>query len=182
MKTLVCISGASGVNLGIKLLCNIPNNTEIFAIISKNAKNILNLENNILFDENKFTNITFLDNENLSECVSSGSFGIEKTIIAPCSINTLGKISSGICDTLITRAAAVAMKEKKQLILGVREMPLSPISLKQMAMLSSFGVIISPPTYANYANIKTLDDLENFLVGKWLDSLNFKHNLYKKWK
>ncbi|ASM36997.1 UbiX family flavin prenyltransferase [Campylobacter sputorum] len=182
MKVLVCISGASGVNLGIKLLLNLPNNLEIFAVISQNAKDILNIENNSVLDKSKFKNITFFDNKDLGAPVSSGSFGISKTIIAPCSINTLGKIASGISDNLITRSAAVAIKEKKQLILGVREMPLSYISLNQMAMLSSIGVMIAPPVYANYSDIKSLDDLENFFVGKWLDSLNFEHNLYKKWR
>lgn len=182
MKILVCISGASGVNLGIKLLLSMPKTLETFAILSKSAKNVLRLENGVVFHEKSFKNITFLDNENLAAPVSSGSFGIKKTIIAPCSINTLGKISSGISDTLITRAAAVAIKEQKQLILGIREMPLSHIILNQLSMLSSIGVSIAPPIYANYANIKTLDDLENFFVGKWLDIMDLEHNLYKKWE
>lgn len=71
-----------------------------------------------------------------------------------------------ISDNLITRSAAVAAKRKKQLILGVREMPLSYISLNQMAMLSSIGVMIAPPVYANYSDIKSLDDLENFFCWK----------------
>lgn len=182
MKILVCITGASGVNLGLKLLENLPLNTQNFAIITKNAKNVLELEVGAKFDEKVYKNVKFLDNDDLSACVSSGSFGIDKTIIAPCSINTLAKIASGLCDNLVIRSAAVCLKEHKKLILAVREMPLSTISLRQMAELSTLGAIISPPVYANYTNIKNLSDLENFIVGKWLDSLEISHFLYKRWE
>lgn len=123
----------------------------------------------------------FLDDENLAASVASGSFGVNATIIAPCSLNTLAKIKQGIADTLITRSAAVALKERKKLILCVREMPFSTLALKQMTKLSKMGVIIAPPVYAGYAGVQDLEDLRNFIIGKWLDLLEIKHNLYKKW-
>ena len=114
MKILVCISGASFASLGLDLLQNLSNtNHEIYAIISQNAKIVLQKEENIKFDKNEFKNAIFFDDDDLSASVASGSFGIEKTIIAPCSVNSLAKIANGICDTLITRAAAVALKEQK---------------------------------------------------------------------
>lgn len=123
----------------------------------------------------------FLDDENLAASVASGSFGINATIIAPCSLNTLAKIKHGFADTLITRGAAVALKERKKLILCVREMPFSTLALKQMTKLSKMGVIIAAPVYASYFKAQNLSDLRNFIIGKWLDLLEIPHDLYQKW-
>ncbi len=123
----------------------------------------------------------FLDDENLAASVASGSFGINATIIAPCSLNTLAKIKHGFADTLITRGAAVALKERKKLILCVREMPFSTLALKQMTKLSKMGTIIAAPVYASYFKAQNLSDLRNFIIGKWLDLLEIPHDLYQKW-
>lgn len=123
----------------------------------------------------------FLDDENLAASVASGSFGISATIIAPCSLNTLAKIKHGFADTLITRGAAVALKERKKLILCVREMPFSTLALKQMTKLSKMGAIIAAPVYASYFKAQNLSDLRNFIIGKWLDLLEIPHDLYQKW-
>ena len=117
----------------------------------------------------------------LAAAPSSGSFGIGATIIAPCSINTLAKIHAGFADTLITRAAAVALKERKRLILGVREMPFSTLALEHAAKLSAFGAVIAPPVLGYYSAQNSLEDMENFIIGKWLDLLGFKHQIYKRW-
>ena len=226
MKILVGLSGASGVELGFYLLNALEkyanSNDEIFAIVSKGAKNSFYAENRhceptksawqsiisqstnphlqnkkselktqnlnqndefIAFCKEKFTlqKTQFLDDENLAAGVASGSFGINATIIAPCSLNTLAKIKRGIADTLMTRSAAVALKERKKLILGVREMPFSTLALKQMAKLSKMGVIIAPPVLASYTNATNLDELRHFIIGKWLDLLEIPHDLYQKW-
>lgn len=123
----------------------------------------------------------FLNDENLAASVASGSFGINATIIAPCSLNTLAKIKHGFADTLITRGAAVALKERKKLILCVREMPFSTLALKQMTKLSKMGAIIAPPVYASYARVQNLSDLRKFIIGRWLDLLEIPHDLYQKW-
>ncbi len=123
----------------------------------------------------------FLDDENLAASVASGSFGINATIIAPCSLNTLAKIKHGFADTLITRGAAVALKERKKLILCVREMPFSTLALKQMTKLSKMGAIIAAPVYASYFKAQNLSDLRKFIIGKWLDLLEIPHDLYQKW-
>lgn len=121
------------------------------------------------------------DDSDLAAAPSSGSFGIDATILAPCSINTLAKIHAGFADTLITRAAAVALKERKRLILGVREMPFSTLALEHAAKLSAFGAVIAPPVLGYYSGQNSLEDMENFIIGKWLDLLGLEHQIYKRW-
>ncbi|MFC2572079.1 MAG: UbiX family flavin prenyltransferase [Campylobacter sp.] len=121
------------------------------------------------------------DDSGLAAAPSSGSFGINATIVAPCSINTLAKIYAGFADTLITRAAAVALKERKRLVLGVREMPFSTLALEHAAKLSALGAVIAPPVLGYYSGQNSLEDMENFIIGKWLDLLDIKHRIYQRW-
>lgn len=121
------------------------------------------------------------DDSDLAAAPSSGSFGIDATIVAPCSINTLAKIHAGFADTLITRAAAVALKERKRLVLGVREMPFSTLALEHAAKLSTLGAVIAPPVLGYYSAKSSLEDMENFIIGKWLDLLGLEHQIYKRW-
>lgn len=121
------------------------------------------------------------DDSDLAAAPSSGSFGIDANIVAPCSINTLAKIHAGFADTLITRAAAVALKERKRLVLGVREMPFSTLALEHAAKLSALGAVIAPPVLGYYSGQNSLEDMENFIIGKWLDLLDIKHRIYQRW-
>lgn len=121
------------------------------------------------------------DDSDLAAAPSSGSFGIDATIVVPCSINTLAKIHAGFADMLITRAAAVALKERKRLILGVREMPFSTLALEHAAKLSALGAVIAPPVFGYYSGQNSLEDMENFIIGKWLDLLGLEHQIYKRW-
>ena len=121
------------------------------------------------------------DDSDLAAAPSSGSFGACAVIVAPCSINTLAKVHAGFADTLITRAAAVALKERKRLVLGVREMPFSTLSLEHAAKLSALGAVIAPPVLGYYSGQSSLEDMENFIVGKWLDLLDIKHRIYQRW-
>ena len=97
-------------------------------------------------------------------------------------MNTLAKIACGISDNLITRCAAVMIKEQKKLILAPREIPFSPIALENMHKLSSLGIVIAPPVMAYYSEQQTLEDMENFVIGKWFDLLGIQNNLYKRWE
>ena len=121
------------------------------------------------------------DDSDLAAAPSSGSFGTHAAIVAPCSINTLAKIHAGFADTLITRAAAVALKERKRLVLGVREMPFSTLALEHAAKLSALGAVIAPPVFGYYSGQNSLEDMENFIIGKWLDLLGLEHQIYKRW-
>ncbi|MEA2017859.1 MAG: UbiX family flavin prenyltransferase [Campylobacterota bacterium] len=181
-KIVVAISGASGVQLGIKFLTLIPNDIEVYAIISSSAKHTLSLEidNNYKIPSNK-PNITILNDSDLGACVSSGSFQTDALIIVPCSMNTLAKCCVGISDTLITRVFGVMLKERRDIIIAPREMPYNTIQLENMAKLSSLGISIAPPALGYYSNQQTLDEMENFIIGKWFDLLNIQHNLFKRW-
>ncbi len=170
-KILVCISGASGASLGLKLYNMIPSNYERYLVVSKNAKIVLEKEENIFLDDD------------ISAAPASGSFGIDITFIVPTSMNTLAKIALGIADNLITRSALVAIKEKKKLILAPREMPFTQIHLKYMYELSTYpNIYIAPPIIAYYNNPKTLNDIEMFLIGKWFDLAGIKNNFFKRWE
>ena len=125
--------------------------------------------------------ITLCDDSDLDSPISSGSFGVSATLIIPCSANTLAKIACGISGTLITRAALVALKERKTLLLAPREMPLNAIMLQNMLSLSQMGAIIAPPMLSYYANSENLAEMEDFMCGKWLDSLGINHNLFHRW-
>ncbi|MDO2409673.1 UbiX family flavin prenyltransferase [Campylobacter magnus] len=146
-----------------------------------------NLGNSRISNENFLQIEEFLDEKidiqsNMWDAAASGSSGYEAMIIAPCSSNTLAKVAAGICDNLLLRAAAVMLKEQRKLIIAPREMPFSPLSIKHMNKLSGLGVMFAPPMIAHYSKPLSLNDAENFIIGKWLDCLNIKNNLFKRWK
>ncbi len=171
MKIVVGISGASGASLGLKFLHALPADIIKHLIVSEHANIVLEKEENTNFHQNT----------EIWASVASGSYGADAMIITPCSMNTLAKISCGIADNLITRAASVMIKERKILILAPREIPFSPIALENMHKLSMMGVIIAPPALAYYGEQTTLEDMENFMIGKWMDLMKIDNNLYKRW-
>ncbi len=168
MRIVVCVSGASGAGLGLKLYESVKREHEVSLVLSDSARKVLSLEEGY-------------DNSQIDAPPSSGSYGTDITLIAPCSMNTLAKIAHGIADNLVTRTAAVAIKERKPLLLAPREMPFSPIALENMLKLSNMGVIIAPPMLGYYSEQKNLEDMENFIIGRWLDLVGIKNDLYKRW-
>lgn len=180
LKIIVGITGASGTQLGFKFLSLIPKKIEVFAIVSKSAKKALKLEENKRYK--KLNNVTYLNDDNLAASVSSGSFKTDGYIIVPCSMNTLAKCAVGISDTLITRVFSVMLKEKRKIVIAPREMPLNTIQLENMTKLSHLNVSIAPPVLGYYSEQQTLQEMENFIIGKWFDLLNIEHNLYKRWE
>jgi len=180
LKIIVGISGASGTQLGFKFISLIPKDIELFVIVSKAAKKALKLEENKRYK--KLPNVTYLDDANLGASVSSGSFKTDGYIIVPCSMNTLAKCTVGISDTLITRVFSVMLKEKRDVVIAPREMPFNAIQLENMAKIASLGVAIAPPVLGYYSKQQTLEEMEQFIIGKWFDLLNIKHNLYTRWQ
>ena len=181
-KFILAITGASGVHLGLRLASFLPDDYEIFLVMSESAKVAFELENrdnNTKIPNNP--NITILNDNDISSCIASGSFGAHKMAIIPCSMNTLAKISVGISDTLITRAFSVMLKENKTILISPREMPFSQIALENMLKLSQMRVIIAPAISGYYSNQTTIEDMENFYIGKWLDLLGIDNDLYDRW-
>ncbi|MDD5051242.1 MAG: UbiX family flavin prenyltransferase [Sulfuricurvum sp.] len=171
MKIVVGISGASGAALGLKLVRALPSEIKKHLIVSDHASIVLEKEENL----------TLHKNDEIWASVASGSYGADAMIITPCSMNTLAKIACGIADNLITRAAAVMIKERRTLVLAPREIPFSPIALENMHKLSMIGVIIAPPVLAYYGDQVDLASMENFMIGKWFDLLGIQNDLYKRW-
>jgi len=172
-RIIIGISGASGTELGLAFYKALPSSVEKYIIVSDHAK--------VVF-EKEIHNTILLDDTNIGAITASGSFKCDAMAIIPCSMNTLAKITYGIADNLLTRTAAVMMKEKRTLLLAPREMPFSSIALENMLKLSQLGVHIAPPIAGYYANIVTLQDMENFWIGKWFDLLEIEHNLFTRWE
>lgn len=201
MKLVLGISGASGAEIGLKFLAKVVciEDIECFVVISEGAKNVLkheshiqSLESTLKTNANRLEStleilheykhrFRILDDLALHSNIASGSYQVDAMAIIPCSVNTLAKITYGLNDTLITRSALVCLKEHRKLLLAIREMPLHSIILQNMLTLSHLGVIISPPILGYYAKITTLESMEEFLIGKWLDSLGISHSLYHRW-
>lgn len=187
MKVVIGISGASGAHLGVRLAAQISLSHQSHIVLSDGASEVLARENGKNFNEileqtkHNPTNTTIYNDTDIGAAIASGSFGADAMIVAPCSINSLAKISNGIADTLLTRCAAVMLKERRKLALAVRETPLSPISLRQMSDLATLGVIVAPPILGYYSSPISLQDMENFIIGKWLDALGIENQMYKRW-
>ncbi len=186
-KCVIGISGASGVGLGLGFVAVLPSEFEVYLVLSKGAlecaKHELHLTKSAIIKRivESRNNIQIYDDSDLGAPISSGSFGTDMMAVIPTSMDTLAKIACGISDTLLTRCANVMIKEHKKLLLATREMPLSCIALENMQKLAHIGVIIAPPILGYYANIQTLQDMEMFLYGKWLDSLDVPNTLYTRW-
>lgn len=173
MKLVVVITGASGVELGKKFVDYLPEHIEAHIVVSDNALTVESFEHK---------RTTLHQNDNIAASVSSGSFRVDATAIIPCSMNTLAKVACGISDNLATRVAAVAIKERKTLLLAPRELPFSAIALENMQKLATLGVIIAPPVMGYYAPSTSLEEMERFIIGKWYDALGIENNLYERWK
>lgn len=179
MKTVVGITGASGVIYGIRLLEVLTG--EKYAVISENGWKVMGMETDCgKKDMEKLA--TLYRNDDFSSPLASGSFLFDTYVICPCSTSTLSKITAGISDNLITRLAAIALKEKRRIIVVVRETPLSTIALENLTRLSSYGAIILPAMPAFYPKPKTISAMVDFVVGKILDSAGIENDMFERWK
>ena len=126
--------------------------------------------------------ITIHPIQDVGSAIASGSYPVDAMIVIPCSMTTLAAIAVGLGDNVLRRAADVTLKEKRPLVLVPRESPLSELHLENLLKLSRLGATIVPPVPAWYIAPQTLEDVENFIVGKVLDVLRIDHQLYKRWK
>ena len=126
--------------------------------------------------------VTVYNDNDVGAAIASGSFLHDGMIVVPCSSNTLGAIAAGIGDNLLKRAAAVTLKERRRLVLAVRESPASHIDICNMKRLSEAGAIIAPLSPGFYLRPQTVDDLVDFMAGKLLDLVNVPHDLDTRWE
>lgn len=114
--------------------------------------------------------------------ICSGSYPVDAMLIVPCSMSTVAALAVGLSDNCLRRAADVTLKERRPLILVPRETPLSEIHLENMLRLAKRGVTILPPVPGWYTLPQTVEEVENFIVGKIVDQLHLPHTLYKRWE
>ncbi|MGB6976018.1 MAG: UbiX family flavin prenyltransferase [Gammaproteobacteria bacterium] len=183
MRLIVGMSGASGIIYGVRLLEFLKQlNVETHLVVSNSAKITqgyeMTLGNKALQNLSDFT----YSSTDISAPISSGSFKTSGMIIAPCSMRSLSEIATGVTSSLLTRAADVVLKERRRLVLVVRESPLHAGHLKSMLAVTEMGGIIAPPVPAFYNNPTTLDDIINHTVGRILDLFNLDTGHVKRWK
>ncbi|TKJ23825.1 MAG: aromatic acid decarboxylase [Promethearchaeota archaeon Loki_b32] len=178
---LIAVTGASGVHLAIRLLEILKEkDVETELIISKNAEKIISVETDYKISEvRKLADKNYEVNDLLAP-PASGSYKLDSMIIIPCSMKSLSAIANGYANNLITRAADVAIKEKRKLILVVRETPFSAIHLENMLKLAKLGVIIFPPIPSYYIKPENIDELIDFTIGRILDQIGIESNI-KRW-
>jgi 4-hydroxy-3-polyprenylbenzoate decarboxylase len=182
-KIVIGFSGASGIIYGIRLLEVLHSiNIQTYLIISEWAKKNIVIETPKTVEYVKSLSSVNYDNSRLDASVSSGSFLHDGMVIVPCSMKSLSSIANGYDDTLISRAASVTLKESRKLILVPRETPLSRIHLENMIKVQEAGAIILPAMPGFYHNPSSIDQIVDHLVGKILDQLKIKHELFKRWK
>ena len=184
MEILVCITGASGVIYGIRLLEALREISEVktHLILSPIAERIIEYETTYSVEYVWKLADQVYGYDDLFALPASGSSPLDSMVIIPCSMKTLASIANGISDNLITRAADCMLKERRKLVLVVRETPLNIIQIRNMLKVSVAGAIVLPAAPAFYNKPKTIDDLVNYIVGKVLDIIGIRHNLYKRWQ
>jgi polyprenyl P-hydroxybenzoate/phenylacrylic acid decarboxylase-like protein len=182
-KIIIGITGASGAIYGITLLkiLKIAPDIQTHLIISKAA--YITIKNETDCDISDIVNLAdyYHNNNNIAACVSSGSFLCDGMIIAPCSTKTLSEIATGNSNNLISRSADVALKEKRKLLLMLRETPLNYIHIKNMLTVTKMGGIIAPPLNSFYIKPQSIEELVEYSVLRALDIFDIHIESNKRW-
>lgn len=182
MKIVVGVSGASGSIYAFRLLEKLQGVAETHLILSRAGEKTLFLETGRLSADLKRLASYSYPLEDIASRLASGSFRTDGMVIAPCSMNTMGAIASGVCPNLLTRAADVTLKERRRLVLMVRETPFHLGHLRSMVALTEMGAIIAPPIPAFYQKPQNIQDLVDHSVDRVLDLLGVENPLAKRWE
>lgn len=194
MEISVGISGASGAPYSVRLLQALDELDavkKIHLVISSNGFTLLKQEMSIRLTAKSFrvsqllghnsNKIQFYDNMNFYSPIASGSYPTAGMIVIPCSTGTMGAVASGASSNLIQRGAEVALKERRKLVLVIRETPLSAIHLENLLRLSNAGAVILPASPGFYHRPAGIADLIDFVVGRVLDQFDLPHHVGKRW-
>ena len=183
-RIVVGISGASGAVYGVRLLqalqpmCGIESHLVVSDAGWRNLQHELDLDRasvEALADQ-------VHDVRNIGAAIASGSFQCAGMVIAPCSMRTLAAVAHGLSDNLLTRAADVTLKERRRLVLMVRESPLHLVHLRNMVAVTEMGAIVAPPLPAFYLRPTSVGDIVDYCAGRALDLLDVPHDLAPRWE
>lgn len=192
----LAMTGASGAQYGLRLLqCLVAADAQIFCMISRAARVVINTETSLTLPESdediervlteyssaRKGQIRLLSHEDWMSPVASGSGAPSKMVVCPCSSGTLSSIAYGASNNLIERAADVALKERRKLILVTREAPLSEIHLENMLKLTRMGAVVMPASPGFYNKPESVEELVDFMVARVLSQLDIDHNLMPGW-
>jgi len=182
LPLVVGITGASGVIYGVELLKALQNtDVETHLILSESAGRNLAIETKYSIKEVRSMADVVYRNKDVGAAVASGSFLTRGMVVVPCTIKSLSGIAYSYADNLITRAADVTLKEKRTLVMMVRETPLHKGHLEMMARCADLGATILPPMPSFYHGPQNIQDIINQSIGKVLDQLGIEHDLFRRW-
>jgi 4-hydroxy-3-polyprenylbenzoate decarboxylase len=181
-RLVVGISGASGVIYGIRMLQILRElDVESHLVMSKSAQVTLTHETDMSVADVKALADVNYSNTDIGAAISSGSFKVEGMVVAPCSIKTLSEISTGVTSSLLSRAADVNLKERRRLVLMVRETPVHLGHLRSMTAVTEAGAIVYPPVPAFYARPQSLEEMVDHSLGRVLDLFGFDAGTVRRW-
>ncbi len=182
-KIIVGVSGASGAPLAVSFLKTLAQTADVetHLVLSPAARQTLQYESTV--SEQEFLSLADVvyPDDAIGAAIASGTFHADGMVVIPCSMKTVAGIASGYSDNLLLRAADVTLKERRKLILVVRETPFSSIHLRNMLEVSNAGAMVLPAVLGYYSHPKTIADLENQLIGKVLDQLVIENHCLKRW-
>ena len=182
-RLIVGISGASGVIYGVRILELLRDkDIETHLVMSKSAEMTLAYESDLKPKDVRALASVSHPIADIGATISSGSFHTMGMVIAPCSIKTMSEIATGVTSSLLSRAADVVLKERRRLVLALRETPLHGGHLRTMTTLADIGAIVAPIVPAFYTRPQTVDDIVNHTVGRLLDLFGIETKAVKRWK
>ena len=182
-RIIVGISGASGIIYGIRALELLKRiGIETHLVMSKAAEMTLAYETDYKAKDVREMATVSHPVGDIGASISSGSFATMGMIVIPCSIRTMSEIATGVTSSLLSRAADVVLKEKRRLVLAVRETPLHVGHLRTLTTLAEMGAVVAPIVPAFYNKPKSVDDIINHTVGRLLDLLGIESKLVKRWE
>lgn len=179
MQILVGVTGASGAAYARRLIEVLGARADV--ILSRDAESVIRFETGLTPKAFAKGAREVYAGDDLAAAPASGSHRFAALVVVPCSGTTVAKIAAGIADNLVTRAAAVALKERRPLILVPRETPLSAIALENLHKLALLGVVVLPASPGFYGKPRSVDDLVEFVVARILDHLGVEHDLGPRW-
>jgi 4-hydroxy-3-polyprenylbenzoate decarboxylase len=183
-RLVVAITGASGAMYGIRLLQWLRESTQVETHLMISDAGVLSMHYELDMKRKDVEALADVVHSvrDVGACVASGSFQSEGMIIAPCSMKTLGSVAHGLSDNLISRAADVMLKERRRLVLMVRETPFNLAHLRNMTSVTEMGGIIYPPLPALYQKPKSIEDMVDHTTGRVLDLFGIQQTLAPQWQ